>query len=55
MITEQEQPVWYPYLELDNELNQYIRDDAPQEVKDAYAEHLAEIERMSESGEKISK
>lgn len=55
MITENEQPIWFEYIELDNDLNQYIREDAPEEVKEAYKAHLAELEKMSESGEFISK
>ena len=55
MISEQEQPIWFNYLELDENLNQYIRDDAPEEIKQAYANHLSELEALSESGGNISR
>lgn len=55
MITAEEQPKWFDCLEVDENLNQYIRDDAPEDVKEAYKRHLDELERMSNAGERVFK
>lgn len=51
MITDIDAPVWSKYIELDENLNQHLRDDAPEDVKRAYEQHLKELETMSRNGE----
>ena len=55
MITYDEQPIWFDYLEMDNDLNQRLREDAPEEVKRAYELHLAEISELSRNGQFLEK
>lgn len=50
MITEEEQPVWFDYIELDNDLNQRLRADAPEDVKEAYEQHLKELAELDKTG-----
>ena len=53
MITEDEQPVWYEYIEYDKDFNPYLRDNAPEDVRKAYEEYQREIEEMTRNGEKV--
>lgn len=55
MITEAEKPVWFDYIELDNDLNQRLRNDAPEYVKEAYEQHLKELAELDKKGEFIYK
>lgn len=55
MITEEEKPGWFDYIELDNDLNERLRDDAPQDVREAYEQHLRELADMSKKGEFVYK
>lgn len=55
MITYDEAPVWFDYVELDDNLNERLRDDAPQEVKDAYEQHLRDVSEMSRNGQYMVK
>lgn len=55
MITYDEQPVWFDYLYVDDDLNQRLREDAPEDVKRAYELHLKEISETSKNGQFIEK
>lgn len=55
MITEAEKPVWFDYIELDNDFNQRLRQDAPEEVKEAYEKHLKELSDFDKNGEFVYK
>lgn len=55
MIIEAEKPVWFDYIELDNNLNQILRQDAPEEVKEAYEQHLKELAEYDKNGELVYK
>ena len=55
MITDKEQPVWFDYLYIDDDLNQRLREDAPEGVKSAYEMHLKEVSAMSRNGQYIDK
>lgn len=55
MITESEQPVWYPYVRYDDDFNPYLTQDAPQAVVDAFNDHLRTIDKKSQDGELIDK
>jgi hypothetical protein len=52
MIAVDEQPVWFPYLEMNNNLDMVLRDDTPDDIREAYE---AEQRRISESNEPIYK
>ena len=55
MIPAEGQPIWYEFIEYDNNLKPYLREDATPDARKAFAEHQAEIERMNESGERVEK
>ena len=55
MIIEAEKPVWFDYIELDNDLNEQLRQDAPKEVKEAYEQHLQELADLDKKGELVYK
>lgn len=51
MITDRNKPIWFDYVEMDDNLNQRLRADTPEDVRRAYEQHLQEIDRMSRSGQ----
>ena len=55
MITENEQPVWYPYIRYDENFKPYLAQDAPQDVASAFNQYLQTIDRKSQEGELIEK
>ena len=55
MITDMEKPIWFDYIELDENLNQRLSDDAPEDVKAAYEKNLEELEQMNRSGQFVDK
>lgn len=55
MITESKRPIWFDYIELDDDFNEKLRDDAPQDVKEAYEQHLKSVDAMSKNGERVYK
>ena len=55
MIVEKEKPVWFDYLVMDDDLNQMLSEDAPEDVKEAYEQHLQEVSRQSAQGVFIEK
>ena len=55
MITEEEQPIWYEYLEYDSDFNPYLTAAAPEDVRRAFEEYQREVEEMTRNGQQIYK
>jgi hypothetical protein len=50
------EPIWADYVVYDEDgYISGVREDAPQNVKDAYNEYVRERERIIQSGEEVSK
>lgn len=52
MITPEQAPVWMEYLEMDENLNQYLREDTPDDIREAYEEHQREMQNATEPVER---